>query len=115
MSRDQVVFENTEAPSGEVFSEWLRFVLQFGEADHMQIGGRGYRYWGLLMVQVFTKKGIGVARGVELADAVALLYRDQSLSGNIFGIPTITKVPGSKNDWFQVQVSAPFYFNEVLP
>jgi hypothetical protein len=113
-SEDQLAFENTETPASDLFEEWLRYTIQFGDGVSTQIGGRGYRYWGIVMVQFFVKKGIGVARGVELADAVALMYREKVLFGCLFGVPTLVKVP-DKSEWFHVQVSAPFYFNEVLP
>lgn len=113
--RTQIQWENTPGVNPEVFDEFVRFTLQFGDSTRMQIGGGGYRYFGLLMVQVFVKEGIGSNRGVKLADVVSDLFRDQIVSGVNFAVPYVTKFPNAEKGWFQTQVSTPFYFDEVTP
>lgn len=107
------VYENTPAPSAEVYDEWARLTVQYGDGNRSQIGGSGFRYFGVVLVQIFLREGIGVARGVVLADAVQALFREAQFSGLTFRVPTILKVPFADKGWFQVQITAPFYFDEV--
>jgi hypothetical protein len=111
----QIHWENTAGFNPEIYEEFVRFTLGFGDSTRMQIGGGGYRYFGVLMIQVFVKEGIGVNRGVKLADIVSGLFRDQIVSGVNFAVPFVTKFPKAEKGWFQVQVSTPFYFDEVTP
>lgn len=109
----EIAFENTPGPSPDLFSEFMRLVVQFGTSIRTQIGGGAYRYPGLVMVQIFLKEGVGVNRGVVLADAVKSLFLDAVNTGINFQVPYVTKIPADKG-WFQVQVSIPFYFDEVI-
>jgi hypothetical protein len=110
----QLVFENMKSPSAEVYDEWLRFTIQFGDSRRMQIGSGGYRHPGMIMAQIFTKEGVGINRGVELADLVNSMLRDQVISGVNVWVPKVIKVPVADAGWHQVQVAAPFYFDEVI-
>lgn len=110
----QLVFENMASPSPDLFNEFLRLTVQFGTSKRMQIGGGAYRHPGLVMVQILIKEGVGVSRGVALADDVKDLFLDVVHQSINFQVPYVTKMPVAEKGWFQVQVSIPFYFDEVI-
>jgi hypothetical protein len=110
----ELVYENMKSPAPELFDEWARIVVMFGDSKRMQIGGRGYRHPGLLIVQVFIREGIGINRGVELADTVRGLLMDQVIAGVNLQVPSVIKVPVADAGWHQLQVVTPFYFDEVI-
>jgi Bacteriophage related domain of unknown function len=112
-NQSEIVFENSPSPSPDLYDDFVRLVVAFGESKRMQIGGNGYRYPGLVMVQVMCKEGVGINRGVVLADHIHNLFRDVVHSGINFQVPYVTKFPFAEKGWFQVQVSIPFYFDEV--
>jgi len=109
----ELVFENQPSPSPDLFDEWIRINVLNGDSKRMQIGGNGYRHPGIVTAQIFLREGIGIDRGVELADAVSTLMRDKVISGVNTQVPYITKNPVAEAGWFQVQVTIPFYFDEV--
>lgn len=110
-----LVFENTPAPSGDVVDEWARVAILFGDSFRMQLGAAqaAYRHPGLLTVQIFLREGVGVDRGVEMADTVSTLLRDQVVSGINLLVPRVNKIAVADKGWYQVQVATPFYFDEV--
>lgn len=114
LSSHQLVFENMGGVSPELFDEYLRLTVQFGDSYRMQIGGQAYRHPGLVMVQVMVKEGVGVSRAMVLADEVKDLFLEAVHEGINFQVPYVTKQPVSEEGWFQVQVSVPFYFDEVI-
>jgi len=113
MSGISLVFENSGSAPAEIYQEFVRFTLQFGDSKRMQIGGNGYRHMGVLLSQIFLREGIGVARGVEIADLISSMFRDKIVGGVNLWVPFVTKVPFSEKGWYQIQVSTPFYFDEV--
>jgi len=110
----ELIFENMRSPAPELFDEWVRCSVQFGDSFRSALGTPGqYRHPGVVFLQVFIKEGIGINRGVVLADELANLFRDQVVSGINFWVPRVIKVPTANEGWFQVQVMIPFYFDEV--
>jgi hypothetical protein len=109
-----LAFENTPSPNPEIISEWARIAVLFGDSNRMQLGQPGgYRHPGVLTVQVFIREGVGIDRGVELADTVAVALRDHVVDGVNLLVPKINKIPFADKGWVQVQVATPFYFDEV--
>lgn len=114
MPDKQLVFENMPSVSPDLFDEFLRLTVQFGTSKRMQLGGGAYRHPGLVMVQIMTKEGVGSARGVAIADEVSALFVDVVHEQINFQVPYVTKMAVAEKGWFQVQVSIPFYFDEVI-
>lgn len=113
LSAEQIIFENMKSPNPDQYAEWVRFSVLFGESKRMQVGGNGYRHPGIITAQIFLREGVGVNRGVELADIISNMFRDQIVNGVNLWVPSVIKVPVSDAGWFQVQVTTPFYFDEV--
>ena len=111
----QRVFENMPAPSAELYDEFIRFAVLFGDSKRMQIGGGLYRYFGVCVAQIFQKEGVGVSRGATLADVISAAYRNAVADGVNYQVPYVTKVPFADKGWYQLQVTIPFYFDEATP
>lgn len=108
-----LAFENQEAANPALYNEWVRISVLFGDSKRMQIGIGAYRHPGLVTAQIFIRKGIGIDRGVEIADLISGALRDQVVSNVIMLVPSVIKVPVMDDVWHQVQVATPFYFDEV--
>lgn len=108
------VYENSSAPAATIYDEFVRLTIQFGDGQPTQIGGKGYRYFGIAMIQIYQKEGVGISRGVSLADTISALFRGLYVGSIYFQTPYVNKFPSEKG-WFQVQITAPFYFDEVIP
>ena len=93
-------------------AEYVRHSVRFGSGKPTSIGGNCYRYVGAVIVQIFVKPGVGIARPMELADTVSGLYRSAVVGGHMFGVPEVTKHPSGGLGWMHVQVYCPFYFEE---
>lgn len=107
------VYENAETPSPDLFDEWVRFSVSFGESKRLHLGTGAYRHPGILFAQIFTKQGSGINRGVEIADLITAALRDQVVSNINLLVSSVIKVPFADGGWSQVQVSTPFYIDEV--
>ena len=105
-----LVFENAPTPDAD---EFIRIAVLFGTSKRMQIGGGAYRHPGIVAVQIFQREGVGINRGVELADVVSTAFRDKVNSEVNYQVPYVTKFPNAYEGWYQVQVSIPFYIDEV--
>lgn len=110
----RIVFENTPAPNPDLIDEWIRVQVQFGDSFRMQLGDQpAYRHPGVVFIQIFLREGVGVDRGVELADGLTTLLRDQVVGEINLQVPRVNKIPFSDKGWYQLQVATPFYFDEV--
>lgn len=109
------VFENMPSPAPELLDDWVRCTVLFGDSKRIEIGGGTYRYIGVVAAQIFLKEGVGVSRGVAIADIIKTALMDQVDSGVNYQVPYVTKIPFADKGWFQVQVTIPFYFDEVIP
>ena len=105
---DRVEFNPT------IYDEWDRFVIRNGNARQSSIAGDnpGFRYYGVIYVQIFTRASIGTGRALQLADYVTALFRSASVNGIQFKTPSITRVGNMEDSWFQVNVDCPYYREE---
>lgn len=106
-----VEFENAPLDISNI-SEYVRHAVRFGSGKVTSLSGACFRYQGAVIVQIFVKPGIGLARPMELADTISGLYRAAVIGGHMFGVPEVTKHPAGGSGWVQVQVYCPFYFEE---
>jgi len=110
-----IAYDNVEFDPKE-YSEWVRFVIRNGTARQVSIAldSPGFRYFGNIFVQIFTRSDTGVGRSLVLADYVTELFRLASVNGIQFRTPSITRVGNMEDGWFQVNVDCP-YFREEFP
>lgn len=108
----EVAYDNVDFdPSTDA---WVRFKIQNGDSVQADINHSNplYRHIGVVMVQVFVPVKSGTNRARELADTVSNMFRRvQPGHGITLRTPSIFTV-GPNNEWFQVNVSCPFWRNE---
>lgn len=100
----------TMAPNGD--EKWVRFTLQSGDARRISVGNPGrFRRIGRVIVQVFVPLNTGDGEAIRLADRVADIYRDQTIttaSGAVrFAAPSLREI-GVSDMWYQVNTICPF-------
>ncbi len=111
---DEVEYENFQ--SGESALEnsnvdsWARLSILPGtsvQGSLGQVDNRLYRNTGLVVIQVFIKRGIWTKTAYDAADAIAAIYRGKTDNGIIYGAASVSAV-GPSGGWFQVNVTVPY-------
>lgn len=97
-----------DAPDGN----WVRLTIRMAETQLKELGtdGTGERY-GLLYLDVFTRKNVGSSVGSGLVDELEALFRRKSLSDVIFdeGTSSDLGVDTNNNELNHHQVKIPFF------
>lgn len=88
------------------------FILDGGGSQVDMGAAPSYRYTGVVEVQVFVPSDSGSGPAMQLADEVATLFRGRTLGGVVCRTPYATRV-GQRDGWYQVNVTVPFYFDEI--
>lgn len=109
----EVAYDNVEfEPQAD--ASWVRIVIRNGEGNQADINDTAplFRYSGVVIVQVFVPIRKGTDNALKLADAVSDIFRRQQLNhGIVFRTPYVTNV-GQTNEWYQINVSCPFWRDE---
>lgn len=113
-----IQFDNV-AFNSEIYTEFLRCNIVFGDGLSRSMTQGYYRQIGLLILSIFTKPAIGSARKLELATIAADMVRHRVvLPVSPLVAPAVNlKVPDLFNDnkerdgWVMAQVSCPFYYD----
>lgn len=111
-----VLYDNApgDPPDGE--AEWIRFTILWGNASQTEFGGHtAHRDVALAVAQIFVPAGKGDGRSAEIADAIVPKFRAISIGeGVTFRTPYLTTV-GRTGQYWQVNVSCPFFMRTVAP
>lgn len=87
----------------------IRLSIQNGDARQVSMGSNpAFRYPGVVSVQIFTRKNIGEAVALKLADKIDEFFRNKVINRIQFKVPQILRVP-TDSEWFQIIVSIHFY------
>lgn len=96
---------------------WVRLTIEqtgsrwgsFGDPDN-----NVERNVGQVTVQIFTLVGEGEGDAIEFADQVRAIFRSWSdpTSGVRFLVPPYARQIGSGKKWYQINVVAPFQFDD---
>lgn len=113
-----LIFEN-QPVNTELYEEWSRCTIQFGDTNRKSLGNSFYRTSGVLFFDVYVRPGVGSNRAVELIDTAVNLLRDKSLSPTSpdgtptvhFLEPAVMKSYGEKTGWVSTQLAYSFYFD----
>jgi hypothetical protein len=104
---DNVAFDTTAHDS------WARITVLDGDSFNNALGGNCLRRTGIITIQVFTPQWSGSATGRAYAEELSGLFTN-TVDGNvIYGVAALTRV-GHDQDIYQLNVSIPFTFDEVL-
>ena len=115
-----VCYDNApfEQPDNEM---WIRWSVSNGDTYRVSIGASTsrYRHSGVAGAQIFSVLGKGTRDALILADRIVAKFLSitdkTSVPGNsvVFRTPTITHVGRSDSQWWQINVSCPFYADEI--
>ena len=94
---------------------WVRLVVRHNKGDQETLGAVGNRKFergGLVIVQVFVPLDLALARADELASLVQDIFEGKTIE-NVRFHGVLTREIGPDTKWYQLNVEAPFYYNET--
>lgn len=105
-----VVFDQPE-------TSWVRLNIDDADTRWASYGDPGNnveRHFGQVTVQIFVPSGEGEGGALELADQVKGIFRSWSdaASGVRFLVPPYARQVGVDGKWYQINVVAPFQFDD---
>ena len=114
----QVAYDNVQFNS-DLYDQYLRCNILFGEGRKRTITVGCYRQIGMLMLTVFVKPAVGRARLLDLANIAATLVTDVRVGATLPLVAPVVnlKVPDlildntERSGWVQANVSSPFYYD----
>jgi hypothetical protein len=120
-SANTVVFEN-QPINTELFDDWTRCTVQFGDIIRKTLSGDLYRVPGVLLLGFYVRPATGVARAMSLLDSMVPLFQNKALAPDTpDGTPTIYFLDASisknlveRTGWVSTQLAHTFYF-DYLP
>lgn len=100
-------------------SSWVQCLVSFGANEYLSLGGTtasDNRIVGLLLINIFSAKGVGPGANYTIGKRVRDLYNRANVSGVYFDAATGPEVLGSPvpEGYFQTQVRVTFESIEEL-
>jgi hypothetical protein len=92
---------------------WVRVTVKHNEAPRITLSQKWYRHTGIIFNQIFVEANKGEKAAMCLVDKISAIWRGQRFGGIQCQAVTVTNV-GESNGWYQVNVSCPFYRDELL-
>lgn len=103
-----VAYDNVDLDTSGL-SEYISINLVEGDNVQATLGDIGtYQAVGVLVIMIFTDKGIGSSRARQLADQLSSLFRGSKIDGMTFKVPSAKRIIYG-SDYFQYNLSIPFY------
>lgn len=114
----EVQYDNV-AFNSDIYTEFAKCSVIFGEGQARTVTAGCYRQNGILMFSIFTKPAVGTTRLNMLAARAADMLKSARARPTVPGSgPTVVlKVPSLHRDlnekfgWVMAQVSCPFYYD----
>lgn len=104
--------------NSDLYREFVRCTIVFGEGSSRTITNGCYRQVGLLLITVYTKPSEGTARLLELATLLSQLLThkvikstDLPLLAINLKVPDMMKDVSGRSGWVMAQLSFPFYYD----
>lgn len=96
---------------------WVRLNIADADAQWASMGDPGNnveRNRGQVTVQIFVPSGTGEGGALEYTDVVKGMFRDwrDASTGLRFLVPPYARQVGIEGKWYQVNVVAPFEFDD---
>lgn len=96
---------------------WARLNIEEAAAIWASFGDPGNnteRNFGQVTVQIFTESGTGEGESLFFQDKVKQIFRSwrDATSGVRFLVPPYARLVGAGDKWYQVNVVAPFQFDD---
>lgn len=98
---------------------WMRLVIQDAGAQWASMGDPGNniaRNVGQVTVQIFVPSGEGEGDALAIADLAMVAFRswNDAASGLRFEVPPYARQIGTEGKWYQVNVVAPYRFDDFI-
>lgn len=96
---------------------WVRFNVLPGQQIAAGLGGDGstlYRWPGVIIIELYTPRGTSQELAEQWADLASAIYRGKELAPDITIRAPSVEVVGNEQDWYHVNVSINFEFDENL-
>lgn len=98
-------------------SLWVRLSVRPGESEQRELGGATnavrQRTIGVVIAQVFAPIDVGDKSARDLAELIRAVFSRKRDGMVQFRVPSIQTI-GRRDNWWQVNVTCPFYEDEVL-
>ncbi len=96
-------------------SEWVRFTVAPGDTVQKSMGAPTniFRSTGAIIVQIFVRRNVGLARARYLADEVAALFLANRV-GSITIKNTSISTVGESGGWFQTNVNCEYSVDNLI-
>jgi hypothetical protein len=92
---------------------WMRFRILWGDSFQATLGARKrHRTPSVMEIQIFEPVEGGDGKSLCLADKIKTLFRSTTVNGITWRTPSLANV-GRDEQWWQTNVSCPFYFDDV--
>ena len=103
----------------DLYEEFTRATVQFGDSVLRSLGVRCYRTVGILFLDFFVRPGVGAHRLAELSDTAIGLFVGQTLVAVppvdappiLFTEPSLSKDFAEQTGWVSAQLQVIFYFD----
>jgi len=93
--------------------KFIRLTITGAGAEQVDIGGVQDRHSGIITVQIIVKAGLGSNIARKIADQIYYIFNRQSFNGILTRTASIESNPDNTDGWYQVNVNAEFYRDEV--
>jgi hypothetical protein len=113
-----VQYENV-AFNSEMYNEFAKLSIIFGQAVARTVTEGCYRQPGLVMMSVFVKPSVATKRLNQLADIAADLFKSTRIVSTpplnapkvVCKVPSMMKDLNEKMGWVMASVTVPFYYD----
>lgn len=114
VTSDKIAWDNVSF-TPEEGEAWVRFSVQNNLSNFISIGGPSVkvRKLGIIFVQVFVPQGQGTLLADQIVDKVSNTLEAEQLTSGFTLQETSVQNVGNNNGWYQVNVSTPFYYDEI--
>jgi len=105
--------------NSDLYHEYARCTVVFGEGQARTVTAGCYRQTGVLMLGIYQKPGTGTERLNKLASRAADMLKSQRARPDlpattptvVFKVPSIHRDLNEKLGWIMAQVICPFYYD----
>lgn len=113
LNSDKIAWDNVGFSIPEDKSEWVRVSIQNNVSNYVSIGpNRRTRRRGIVFIQIFVPENSETLVCSQIIDDIVNIFETKILSGTVFQSPNVREI-GASRGWFQVNISVPFYFDDI--
>jgi hypothetical protein len=113
LAATKIAWDNVDFTIPTDESAWVRFSVQNNISGYKSFGrSKLTRREGIIFIQVFVPENTQTLLSSQIADNIVSIFETKLLSGISFQSPNVREA-GVSNGWYQVNISVPFYFDDI--